>query len=224
MHWRRTVPLIAATMVIVLLAGCATGLYRSNQRAAWRTAAERQCVASGIVRPSAYVQRMPPIRGPGICGAEYPYRVSAALGGQVGFSQKAVLTCMMVPAIDTWVQKYLQPAARSLFGTELVQLQLYGSYYCRGRNGATSGALSEHGFANAVDVGGFVFADGRRIEVKQDWRGGSPDEQQFLRYAQRSACLIFRTVIGPDGDSAHQDHLHLDLARQDRAFRRHVCS
>lgn len=214
--------LLGLIVAAIVLAGCA-GL-GGSQRAAWRGAADRQCVASGAVKPTVWVRPMRPINGPSICGLDSPYQVIRLNGGRVALSQPAVVSCSMVPALERWSYSYLQPAARSLFNAEVVQIKTFGGYNCRGVNSARRGALSEHGFGNAIDISGFVLSDGRTIMVRSGWRGGSPDEQQFLRYAQRSACTIFRTVIGPDGDAAHVDHLHLDLARHDRAFRRHVCS
>lgn len=211
-------------LLLVVAAGLAGCAGTGGQRAAWRGAADRQCVVSGAVRPTVWVRPMQAIGGPSICGLENPYQVIRLSGGRVALSQPVVVGCSMVAALERWSYYYLQPAARSLFGAEVVQIRTFGGYNCRGVNSARQGALSEHGFGNAIDISGFVLSDGRFISVRRDWRGGSPDEQQFLRYAQRSACTLFRTVIGPDGDAAHTDHLHLDLARHDRAFRRHVCS
>jgi len=37
----------------------------------------------------------------------------------------------------------------------------------------------------------------------------------------QGACEQFMTVIGPDGDAHHQDHLHLDLGRYGPSGRVH---
>ena len=68
---------------------------------------------------------------------------------------------------------------------------------------------------------GFKLADGRTIRVKSGWR--SPDQQEvaFLHEIGGASCEDFTTVLGPDADAAHQDHLHLDLARHSKG--RHVC-
>ena len=83
-----------------------------------------------------------------------------------------------------------------------------GRYACR--DVAGSGRRSAHATGAAIDIGGFVLADGRRIMVKGGWHGGSEREREFLRVVQQSACRRFDTVLGPDYNAAHHDHLHLE--------------
>ena len=85
-----------------------------------------------------------------------------------------------------------------------------GSYNCR--NVAGSERRSAHATASAIDVSGFVLADGRRITVLGDWRGGTPAERQFLQVVHASACKRFGTVLGPNYNSAHQNHFHVELS------------
>ena len=68
---------------------------------------------------------------------------------------------------------------------------------------------------NAIDVAAFVAADGHRIAVLSDWSGNEA-EQEFLRAVRDGACTWFGTVLSPDYNVAHADHLHFDQA--DRAF------
>jgi hypothetical protein len=65
-----------------------------------------------------------------------------------------------------------------------------------------------------------VLADGRRISVKDGWRG-MPEEQGFLRDVQSGACAHFTTVLAPGSNVYHYDHIHVDLMR--RASRRLIC-
>jgi hypothetical protein len=82
--------------------------------------------------------------------------------------------------------------------------------------------LSEHGHANALDVSGFVLADGRTISVKGGWRGDER-ERVFLRNVRAGACEHFTTVLSPDYDRAHHDHFHVDLARRGPDGLKTVC-
>ncbi len=34
----------------------------------------------------------------------------------------------------------------------------------------------------------------------------------FLRQAHHAACKIFGTVLGPEANSAHKNHFHVDMA------------
>jgi hypothetical protein len=89
-----------------------------------------------------------------------------------------------------------------------------GSYSCRNVSGTSR--RSAHATGNAIDVSGFVLADGRRIDLKRDWDGGTRAEREFLRVVQSSACKRFGTVLGPEYNRAHEDHFHLE--RSSRRF------
>src|SRR5436190_16025379 len=57
-----------------VLAGCSGGFFA--QREPWRHEAEVQCLSSGAVKESEGIVRINTISGPGVCGAEFPLRVS----------------------------------------------------------------------------------------------------------------------------------------------------
>src|ERR1051325_3645574 len=66
---------IAGGFLLLALAGCGRSFF-SGERAAWRHAAEVDCLKSGTVKMGAGVVRMEPIEGPGMCGADFPLKVS----------------------------------------------------------------------------------------------------------------------------------------------------
>ncbi len=122
------------------------------------------------------------------------------------------MTCGLGYAFTVWVQSDLQVPAMGEFGSPVVKVETMGTYNCRNINGAASGNLSEHAFANAVDVAAFVLKDGRRISVLNGW-SGDEREGRFLRSVRASACRRFNTVLSPDYNAAHRDHLHFDMGR-----------
>jgi hypothetical protein len=156
------------------------------------------------------------------------------------------VTCPLARALGQWIAGQLQPAASGAFESPIVKIETMSSYACRNRYGDTTTKLSEHAAANAVDIGAVVTADGRRIEVLAHWgaqvrrskvvanlAGGATSEaatasaqpepvpepgpeESFLRALHRSACTSFGTVLGPDANEAHSNHLHLDLAHRKR--------
>ena len=65
----------AVLAALIALAGCSH--YFSGEREAWRGEAEAACLNSGAVKEGAERVRISAIEGPGICGADYPLRVSA---------------------------------------------------------------------------------------------------------------------------------------------------
>jgi hypothetical protein len=72
--------------ILGVLAGCSGGGFFA-QREQWRHDAEVQCLNSGAVKEGAGIVRITAINGPGMCGADFPLRVSM-LGesGPLGYS------------------------------------------------------------------------------------------------------------------------------------------
>jgi len=67
---------LVGSIVLVSLAGCGRGFFQA-EREPWRAEAEVACLKSGAVKESLDVVRIDPIEGPGVCGADYPLKVSA---------------------------------------------------------------------------------------------------------------------------------------------------
>jgi len=122
------------------------------------------------------------------------------------------MTCPLASSFTDWARYGVAPAAKHYLGSEVVKIETMGTFNCRAVNGSRSGKLSEHAFANAVDVSAFVLRDGRRISVLNGWRGSS-EEQAFLRRLHQSACKRFGTVLGPEYNAAHANHFHFDMAK-----------
>ena len=106
----------------------------------------------------------------------------------------------------------VQPAALARFGQPVTQIDSLGSYGCRPINNQRGAKLSEHAFGNALDIGGFHLADGRKIAVGGGWTRGEEQEKAFLRETHAGACEHFTTVLGPGSNALHYDHFHVDLA------------
>src|SRR5439155_14061086 len=145
---------------------------------------------------------------------------SVSAFGQVSMNPAATLACPIVSALDRWLTDSVQPAAMRWFGLRVVEIKQISAYSCRGMNGNSHAHISEHAFGNALDIAAFVLADGRRVTVKDGWRG-MPEEQGFLRDVQSGACVHFTTVLAPGSNVYHYDHIHVDLMR--RASRRLIC-
>ncbi len=208
---------------IVLLEGCAGGGVPREERAEWRDKAEAQCMASGRVRASSYVQSASPISGPSACGIRAPLKVSGALGGRVKVTPTATLDCPVTASLDRWLNNSVQKAAYRQFGKPVVEIRQISSFSCRGRNGRHRGPLSEHAYGNALDVAAFRLSDGTEITVVKGWWRGSRRERAFLKEALAGACDEFYTVLGPGADRYHYNHFHLDLLVTNVSKGRHFC-
>ena len=129
------------------------------------------------------------------------------------FKPKTVTAqCPVILASYLWLNE-VNKAARKLLGSGLKKSHHAGTYSCRRQRGNSSGAWSEHAFANAWDITGFELNDGRVISVLKHWNNKSKENKakaNFLRDARSSACRVFRVVLSPDYNAAHKDHFHFD--------------
>lgn len=123
------------------------------------------------------------------------------------------VSCPVAAALAVWEWNILQPAARKHLNSRVTGLIHFGSYSCRRMYGRSSGDFSEHATADAIDVAGFRLANGREVRVVADWQGDGP-EAAFLREVRDGACDLFSTVLSPEYNAAHRDHLHLDQAER----------
>ena len=151
------------------------------------------------------------------CGYDLGIVLRAAGPAALRFAPAGLVTaCPVAAALVVWERDVVQPAAERLFGERVARVDHFGSYSCRRLYGRTEGAYSEHATANAVDIAGFRLASGRRISVLGDWPDASKDDAgknaAFLREVRSGACDLFATVLSPDYNAAHADHLHLDQA------------
>jgi hypothetical protein len=126
-----------------------------------------------------------------------------------------VMQCPLAVRYVIWDRQVLQPAAREVFGSRVAEVQNYGSYSCRRIYGkdAPDARPSEHARANAIDVAALKLEDGRVISIAGDWNGqgtAGDDGRRFLKRLRDGACRVFSTVLTPDYNAAHRDHLHLD--------------
>jgi hypothetical protein len=118
------------------------------------------------------------------------------------------ITCPLANTFAGWARFGADRAARQILGSPLVRIETMGTYNCR--NVAGTARRSGHATADAIDISAFVLADGRRITLVNHWSGGTASERRFLRTVHESACKRFGMVLGPDYNSAHRDHFHLE--------------
>ncbi len=184
-----------------------------------RPGAARNVAPNSSVPSTRPAYQRPPERPVTVpLGPRTPYTGSV---GPVEVKPVATLACPIVSALDRWLVDAVQPSAQRWFGVPVAEIRQISAYSCRGMNGQPGARISEHAFGNALDIASFVLADGRKITVKDGWRG-SPEEQGFLRDVQGAACEQFTTVLAPGSNRFHYDHIHVDLMR--RASGNAICN
>jgi hypothetical protein len=152
------------------------------------------------------------------CGAAAPVMLKrlGPSAARVELQPPAMLNCAMVAGLHAWVEKTLQPAAQELLGSPIVRIRSVSGYSCRNRVGTAFHAdrLSEHALANAIDIAAFVTADGRTVDVLNQWGPTARDlrEQQekaweavqeakaSLKEAEKQAAEAARAARAARGD------------------------
>jgi len=119
------------------------------------------------------------------------------------------MSCALALQVERFEREIVQPTAQRLLGRGVRQMENFGAFACRQETGSRH-RLSQHAFGKAIDIKGFVLDDGSRISVEKDWTG-SGRRSDFLREVGRAACGYFNVVLTPEGDSFHQDNIHLDI-------------
>lgn len=128
----------------------------------------RACVST-LAPLQAALEPRPPLKE-NTCGLPAPVAINRIGSDGVELRPAAVVVnCAMASALHAWLDDVAQPAARAMFGSPIARLEGTSGYACRNRNGAAMAPISEHAFGNAIDVSGFMLADGRKIGVLSHW-------------------------------------------------------
>lgn len=186
-----------------------------GQREGWATPAKLAALREGGPACRAVLDRsriaftaLEPA-GEGACRRDDRLRLTDDLIGLRPNAPDA--TCAVQAALAWWLEHRVQPAAEAHLGQPVTRIEHLGTASCRRVNGAAAGAWSEHATGNAIDIAGFVLADGTRISLLRDWQAGDA-KAAFLRAARDGACDVFATTLSPDYNALHADHFHLDQA------------
>lgn len=163
-----------------------------------------------------------PIGNEGGCGTPGAILIKSIDGVEI--DPPAEANCGLAEALHHWIAWSVKPAAAENLGKKLTVVHNASAYACRRRNNGSSGKMSEHAKANALDISTLGFSDGTSTNIKGDWSGlkqliGLSGNASFLGRIRRDACIRFTTVLGPGSDPYHGDHFHIDLARRKNGYR-----
>lgn len=125
------------------------------------------------------------------------------------YSGAVRVSCPLAAALYVWEREVVARAAEQL-ESPVARIEMIGAYACRNVYGRAEGRLSEHATANAIDISGFRLENGRAITVAGAWTADGADAD-FLREVRDGGCEVFSAVLSPDYNTAHADHLHLDM-------------
>ena len=133
------------------------------------------------------------------------------------FNARPQVTCRLALALARFESIAQEEAARHL-GRKIRKVTQAGTYSCRKMQRFTN-MVSEHSYANAIDIKAFQLDNGKSVSVLSHF--GKLDtepelaESLFLRSLARRLYdeAVFSVVLTPFFDRLHSDHFHLDLAR-----------
>ncbi len=209
---------LSAVILAALVAGCAGSPDQAQRRPSGNTGASigqtpqgRACLASLGAAQVNFTPLADRFYGAG-CATLGTVKLGWLKGdtGRLDVANLGPVSCPVATAMQNWARFGVDRAAQQILGSPLARIETMGSYSCR--NVAGTGRLSAHATANAVDIAAFRLADGRRISVVNDWNSNSPQIRAFLRTIRDSACKRFGTVLSPEYNAAHRDHLHLETS------------
>lgn len=152
------------------------------------------------------------------CGAD---QVVIYQGGpaKITYEPSPVVTCTMALALARF-ENILQEEAKRLYGKPVIRIRQLGTYSCR-EMANYPGWVSEHSYANAIDLEAFVLKDGTEITILKNFeKVGADDEPKkkagklLLSTVRRTYDEgVFSSVLTPYFDALHRNHFHLDLSR-----------
>ncbi|MBD8066253.1 extensin family protein [Devosia sp. PTR5] len=176
-------------------------------------------VLSGIVE----AEMLPPVAD-GVCGTQSPLSVTAVNvnGHRVAFASPVTTTCAMAGALADWVGE-IDTYAQAALESRVESLASGPGLVCRNRVSSEDDKISEHAFADALDVMSFTLANGETISVEAGWPRRTTPEGKFLRQSHGAACGRFTTVLGPEANADHANHFHLDLGCHGKSCTARIC-
>ena len=133
----------------------------------------------------------------GGCGTPAPVLLRS-LGGKdkVTLDPPLLVNCPIVAALNRWLERKVQPADRAAFGSPVAKI-MASSYACRTPYNLPGDRLSQHAFANAVDLSIFVLADGRSISLTKGW---GPAKRDLVATAKPRLVPI----VAKDGEAPRE--------------------
>jgi hypothetical protein len=175
----------------------------------------RETLRAGGLALSRWDPKPSPLQ-PGVT-CEAPEGVAIRRGGRgVRFQPAARVSCAFGLRLARF-EAVVQEEARRILHSPVRTIVQLGTYNCR-RMAAYPDLVSEHSFANAIDVATFVLKNGRSVVVERDWVAAAKPApgpaSQFLRALTRRLYdeKVFSVVLTPSYDAHHRNHLHLDGA------------
>jgi hypothetical protein len=136
--------------------------------------------------------------------------------GKIRYSSAPVVSCGMALGMAR-LERVLGEEAERYLHQPVARIEQGGTYNCRKM--ARFALVSEHAYANAIDIRGITLKNGRKLSVLSTFgrTDVEPTRPEALFWRSVTHRLYdegaFSVVITPFFDGLHKDHIHLDQAR-----------
>lgn len=177
---------------------------------------EARLEAAGVTFKPARIGVGREVDGVYTCGAHQVVRFKRGPGAIKYEKSSPLLTCTMALAFADF-ERIAQEEAERTVGSRIATIEHMGTYNCREM--VNFDMISEHSFANGIDLKRFVFANGESTTVLDDFEPAddNPTDPKTLFLRSLSNRLydeeVFSVVVTPYFDNLHRNHIHVDLAR-----------
>ncbi len=207
----RGFPIIAVGGLIMAAAGlCGCALF--NGPPSVDSDCREQLRAAGV-RFSAWNPRPGRIDGEPVCVVPKGVAFRRGVSG-MRYGRTVRVNCGFAMRLVRF-EKIAQQEALRAFGQRIARVEHMGTYACR-RMAKWPRLVSQHSYANALDVSAVVLKSGRRSSVLRDYpRNGKRRRGAAGKFWGRLTRRlydehVFSVVLRPNHDRLHRDHLHLD--------------
>ena len=129
--------------------------------------------------------------------------------GVVKLSSSFLASCPLALRSALYVGQQAAPLTERLMMSQLTRIEHLGSYACRNIYHRPDARRSEHASAQALDISGFILADGRHVTVLRGWK--QEESATWLRALLGASCQYYGNGLGPDYNAAHANHFHLGI-------------
>lgn len=180
------------------------------------TGCVQELIARGVefTLPGSTTMDRPSGQPDAICDVFEPVRVAGRLNG-VNFRPSSFDNAPSTMYVQCGVALALWDMAELGKTRGITDYVHYGTYNCRTIAGTNT--LSQHAYANAIDIAGVQTAGGQRYTILSHWEDGvntptTPGGQLLHWLAHTMHDLrIWNIILTPEYNAAHNDHFHIDL-------------
>lgn len=141
-------------------------------------------------------------------------------GASIQFPARPLIDCRLAEPLALWIGGVIAPVLAENFFSALRAVRTGAGFECRNRNREANGKISAHATGFALDISSFELASGRVLSFGSS---GDPAAQAALQAVRTAACGWFTTVLGPGSDTAHENHLHVDIQRHGTDEHYRIC-